>query len=151
MVAIWAILVSAWSISKNLLLWNRMANELRLGRKHLWRSYIKITYFVQSVYKHCGYRQFLSLVGRFLKIFSETTWPNKAKFLLAGPLYNFLISSHVYINMIAMGNSCFWLVEIWKIFSSETRRHNKLLLVGMTYVKSSTKFSYFVTIWHKLI
>jgi hypothetical protein len=42
-----AILVSDWSISKNLFLWNRLAkffssetgwsNELKLGRKHLWK------------------------------------------------------------------------------------------------------------------
>ena len=27
--------------------------------------------------------------------------------------------------MVTIGNSCFWLVEIKKIFSSETRRHNE--------------------------
>ena len=30
-------------------------------------------------------------------------------------------------NIIAMSNSCFWLGEILKIFSSEIRRHNELL------------------------
>jgi hypothetical protein len=31
-------------------------------------------------------------------------------------------------NMVDMGNSCFWLIEIEKIFSSETSRHNEFLL-----------------------
>jgi hypothetical protein len=46
---------------------------------------------------------------------------------MEGPLYDFLISSRLDKNMIAMGNSCFWLAEILKIFSSEARRHNDLL------------------------
>jgi hypothetical protein len=32
-----------------------------------------------SVNKHGSHRQFLFLIGRFLKIFSETTWPNEPK------------------------------------------------------------------------
>jgi hypothetical protein len=39
-----------------------------------------------------------------------------------------LISSRLDKSMVAMGNSCFWLAEIYKIFSSETRRHNEWLL-----------------------
>ena len=33
----------------------------------------------QSVYKHGHHRQFLFLIGRFLKIFSETALPNEPK------------------------------------------------------------------------
>ena len=39
-----------------------------------------------------------------------------------------LISSRLDKSMVAMGNSCFWLAEIYKIFSSETRRHSEWLL-----------------------
>ena len=31
------------------------------------------------LYKHGRYRQFLFLIGQFLKIFSETAWPNETK------------------------------------------------------------------------
>ena len=34
----------------------------------------------RSIYKHGHHRQFLFLIGQFLKIFSsETTWPNEPK------------------------------------------------------------------------
>ena len=85
----------------------------------------------RSVYKHGHHRQFLFLVGQFLKIFtSETIWPNIATFYrkhLRKVLYN-IRSYHLdwTKNMVAMGISCFWLAEILKI--SETRRRNEMLL-----------------------
>jgi hypothetical protein len=33
----------------------------------------------QSVNKHGHHRQFFFLIGQFLKIFSETAWPNRPK------------------------------------------------------------------------
>jgi hypothetical protein len=33
----------------------------------------------RSINKHGGHRQFLFLIGLFLKIFSETAWPNEPK------------------------------------------------------------------------
>jgi hypothetical protein len=33
----------------------------------------------RSINKHGHHRQFLFLIGRFLKIFSETAWPNEPK------------------------------------------------------------------------
>jgi hypothetical protein len=33
----------------------------------------------RSLNKHGGHRQFLFLIGLFLKIFSETAWPNEPK------------------------------------------------------------------------
>ena len=76
-------------------------------------------------------------VGRLLTfhiwIFSfETAWQNEPKLgkkLLWKVLYKECsFSSNWTKNMVNMGNSCFWFAEILKIFSSEARRHNELLL-----------------------
>jgi hypothetical protein len=40
-----------------------LPNELKLGRKHLFRLLISS----QSIYKHGSHRQFLFLIGWFLK------------------------------------------------------------------------------------
>jgi hypothetical protein len=64
------------------------------------RSSIKDCSSSWSISKHGHHRQFLFLVGRFLKVFSsETAWRNTA---------------NLYKNMITTGNSCFWLGEIYK-------------------------------------
>jgi hypothetical protein len=45
------------------------------------RSSITMLILSRSVNKHGRHRQFLFLIGRFLKIFSsETAWPNEPKF-----------------------------------------------------------------------
>jgi hypothetical protein len=43
----------------------------------------------QSIKKHGRHREFLFLIGRFLKIFSETAWPNEPK--LWKVLYKFYV------------------------------------------------------------
>jgi hypothetical protein len=44
------------------------------------RSFIKIAILSRSINKHGHHRQFLFLIGRFLKIASsETAWPNEPK------------------------------------------------------------------------
>ena len=85
-----------------------------------------------SVNKHGHYRQFLFLVGRFLKTFSETAWSNKTNFTRI--IYG---SSFIRFPPFSRWDkqTCLpWgvLVSDWlklkKIVSSKTRSHNELLL-----------------------
>jgi hypothetical protein len=55
-------------------------NEPKLGRKPPWKILYRLLTLFRSINIHDHHRQFLFLIGRFLKIFSyETAWPNGPK------------------------------------------------------------------------
>ena len=80
------------------------------------------------------------------KLFSETTWPIGTKLgrkYLCKVLYKIsLFRPDWTTNMAARDNSCFWLANISKIFSSETIWPMKQNYTGSIF----TKFPHFVMI-----
>jgi len=105
---------------------------------------------LRLVNKHCHRRQFLFLVGRFLKIFSETTWANKVKF------YRKHLWKVLYkISSFHPDWTKTW--SLWAILVSDWLKFKKssplklggimnCCFVGMIYGRSCTTFPFFVLI-----
>jgi hypothetical protein len=122
-------------------------NELKHGRKHLWAVLISS----RSINKHGHHRQFLFVIGRFLKIFSsETAWPNDQK-LGRKHLWKVLYKECSFhpdplTNMAATGDSCFWLADFLDYSPLKPFGQMNRSLVGSIYGKSSVAIAHFVLI-----
>ena len=107
-----AILVSDWSIYKKSSLKPHGQMKRNLVGSIYGRSSIKIAHFVPIRHKHGCHRQFLFLIGQFLKKSLLLKPFEQININLVGSIYGrssikMLISSRSVTNMATTGESCF--------------------------------------------